>query len=463
MTNWRTSLVCLSIILAAGCALTPDYERPDLGEPEEFRQPADAGESIANVDWFEFYIDPALAKHIEIALEQNRNRAAVLARVSQAREIVTSVRANQFPFIDIGAAGTRAQSSASITPGAPLEDNYTVNARLAFELDIWRKFDRATEAAIADLLATEAAYRSITIRLVADVAATYFLLLDLDSRLQISSRTIDSRRDSLRLVQARFDRGMIPEIDVNQAQVQLAIAEAAAAVIRRDVVRTENALRVLLGQFPGPVDRGKVLADWDITPSVPPGISSELLQRRPDVIAAEQVLIAETARVGVAEALRWPSVSLTGTFGAESAELSDLNSSDARIWDVGIDILAPIFNSGQRKAEADAQRARAAEALALYEASARQAFQEVEDSLVTVRTFQSELAARNRQVIAARNAARLARARYDAGTVEFLEVLDSERNLFDAELSESVARQGVLVALVRLYEALGGGWSPPES
>ena len=196
---------------------------------------------------------------------------------------------------------------------------------------------------------------------------------------------------------------------------------------------------------------------------MPPGISSDLLQRRPDVIAAEQVLIAETARVGVAEALRWPSVSLTGMFGAESAELSDLNSSDARIWDVGIDIFAPIFNSGQRKAEANAQRARAAEALALYETSARQAFREVEDSLITVRTFQSELAARNRQVIAARNAARLARARYDAGTVKFLEVLDSERNLFDAELLESAARQGVLVALVRLYEALGGGWSPPES
>ena len=459
MSATRLALVLLTATTTAGCALTPDYERPELGAPVTFQEPADAGESIANVDWFEIFVDPVLVGHIETALQQNRERRVALARIAEARHLVTAVGADRFPFIGIGARGTRGQQSTSLVPGAVASSEYSVAASLAFEVDIWRKFDRATEAAVSEMLATEAVYRSVTIRLVADVAATYLLLRDLDSRLEIAQHTVASRAASLNLSQARFDRGIIAEIDINQAQVQLAIVEAVAATLERDVLQTENALRTLLGHFPGPVERGKSLADWEVNTAIPAGIPADLLQRRPDLVAAEQRLVAETALVGVAEALRWPSISLTGLFGAASSDLSGLNSNDADTWSAGIDILAPIFNAGQRKAGAEAQRARVEQALARYEGAVRLAFREVEDALISVRAFRAELAARNRQVKAARNAARLSRARYDSGSVDFLEVLDSERNLLDAELEESAAHRAAVVALVRLYEALGGGWS----
>lgn len=459
MSVARLTLASLTALLVSGCALTPDYSRPELGEPTEFRQPVDAGESMANVDWFDIFADPALVRHIETALDENRERVAALARIAEARQLLTVVRADQFPFLGVGASGSRGQQSIELVPGSTTSSEYSVAANLGFQLDIWRKFDRATEAAIADLLATEAGYRSVTIRLVADVAATYLLLLDLDSRLEIAKRTVTGRADRLGIIKARFDQGVVAELDLNQAQGQLAIAEAVAAALERDVLQTENALRLLLGQFPGPIARGKSLKEWDVSAAVPTGIPADLLHRRPDLVAAEQALVAETALIGVAEALRWPSLSLTGSFGVASSELSGLNSNDAEFWGASVDILAPIFNAGQRKADAAAQRARAEQALSRYEGAVRQAFREVEDALISVRSYRTELAARIRQVNAARNAARLSRARYDAGNVDFLEVLDSERNLFDAELVESATRQAAIVALVRLYEALGGGWT----
>jgi len=448
----------IAVSLSFGCALTPDYEAPDLSEPTTFVQPVDAGESIANVDWFEIFVDPELVIHIQTALDQNRERAVALARIAEARQLVTIVRAGRFPFLNFGASATRGLQSTSIVPGAVESNEFEIAAGMVFELDIWQRFARSNEAALADLLATEAGYRSITIRIVADVAATYFFLLDLDARLQIAKNTVENHTGSLTIVEARFDQGVVPLIDVNRAEVQLAFAEASVAALERDVLQTQNALRVLLGGFPGPVARGNPLVDWEATRQVPTGLPADLLQRRPDLVAAERILAAETARIGVAEALRWPSISLTGTIGLASDELSGLNSSDAKIWDVGADIFSPIFNSGRLKAQAEAQRARAEQALFIYEGAARQAFREVEDALIAVRTYRVELAALTRQVNATQNVARLSQARYVSGTVGFLEVLDAERDFFGAQLAESAARQGAIVSLVRLYEALGGGW-----
>lgn len=449
----------LGLAFALGCALTPDYERPELGLPTGFVQPTEPGESVANLDWFDVFDDPALRRHIETALEENRDLAVALARIAEARELVTVTRADQFPFIDLFGAGGRGRQSQIIVPGATTSDSYSAGGDLSFEIDLWRKLARATEAARADLLATEAAYRNVTISLVADVASFYLLLRDLDARLDIARRTVEGRTDSLGIIQARFERGTVPELDVNQAQIELSIAEVAVTTFERQVAQTENALRVLLGRYPGPVDRGRALVEADIGRSVPAGLPSEILQRRPDLVAAEQRLAAETALVGVAEALRWPSLSLTGSLGAISDELSSLNHSEAKAWNLTAGLFAPLFNSGQRKAQAEAQRARAEQALGDYEAALRQAFREVEDSLVAVRTLRVEHEARSRQVVAARNATRLSRARYDGGVVDYLEVLDSERSLFDAELQESATRQAALTALVRLYEALGGGWT----
>jgi multidrug efflux system outer membrane protein len=263
-------------------------------------------------------------------------------------------------------------------------------------------------------------------------------------------------------VQARFDQGTEPELDVSQAAVQLAIAEAAVAQFQRQVAQAEHALRVLLGRFPGPILRGEPigLGDWEI--EVPAGLPSELLERRPDIVEAEQRLAAETARIGVAQAMRFPAISLTANLSAVADGLTDLNASDAGEWNVMAGIFQPLFNSGQLKAQMKAQTARAEQERHRYIGVLQNAFREVEDSLVAIQYFREEREARRRQVAAATNAARLSQARYDGGIVDYLEVLDSERSRFNAELSESAVRRDALTAYVTLYKALGGGWLPEE-
>jgi multidrug efflux system outer membrane protein len=447
-------------VLISGCALTPDYERPALEIPERYREEAPDGASIANIGWWDLFRDAQLQQLIETALQENKDLGVALQRILEARSQLTFTRADQFPFLDAFGSAERSDPSDVLVPGSSASNNYALAAGLSFEVDLWGKLRRATEAARSDLLATEAAYRNVTISLVSSVASTYFLLRDLDERLVISRDTVDSRRDSLAIIQARFDKGTVPELDVNQAQIELAIAEVAVASFERQIAQTENALRILLGRNPGPVTRGKALVQ-QVPPSViPVGLPSELLQRRPDLLTAEEQLKAATARVGVAEALRYPSIGLTGSYGLASDDLSDLNSSDARTWNIGANLFAPIFNSGKLRAQAEVQRARTEQALLNYETSLQQALREVDDALAAIRTYHAEHAARARQTVAARNAARLSRARYDGGVVDYLEVLDSERSLFNAELDQSTTLRLYLNAIVELYKALGGGWNP---
>jgi multidrug efflux system outer membrane protein len=434
-----------------GCTLTPDYERPELDVPQDFVQSDPGGESLANVEWWHLFQDEQLQQLINTALEENKDLGVALTRIESARQAVTVVRANQFPFISISGFAGRGRESRDSVAGD-----------LSFQLDLWGELRRATEAARAELLGTEAAYRNVTITLVSDVASFYLLLRDLDERLQIAERTLATRLDSLKIIQARFDKGTVPELDVNQAEIEVAVAESAIATFQRQIVQTENALRILLGRNPGPVNRGEALEEQRFPPDVPAGLPSELLQRRPDVVQAETQLEAATARIGVAEALRYPSIFLTGRLGVESTDLSDLNSGDAETWNIGANIFAPIFNSGQLKAQAEAARAQAEEALLRYEATLQQAFREVEDALVSVRTYKDEYDAQSRRVVAARNAARLSRARYDGGVVDYLEVLDTERTKFDAELAQSQTLQLYFTSIVQLYKALGGGWVTEE-
>ncbi|MEN8160611.1 MAG: efflux transporter outer membrane subunit, partial [Myxococcota bacterium] len=413
-----------------------------------------------NLPWWDLFRDPQLRTHVEIALAENKDLGVALARIEEAHNLVTVVRAEQFPFVDAFGSAARGKPSSVLVPGATTSDEFSISGGLSFEVDLWRKLARATEAARAELLATEAAYRNVTISLVAEVASVYLLLRDIDARLEISRRTVETRRDSLEIIRARFEKGTVPELDVNQAEIELATAEVAVFSFERAAVQAANALRILLGRNPGPVERGLPLTDQVTPPEVPAGLPSELLQRRPDVVAAEEVLHAETARIGVAEALRYPSVSLTGSLGA-AADSFDVDG-NVRAWSIAAGLFAPIWNSGQLKAQADAQRARTEQVLEQYAATLQQAFRETEDALVAVRTFRAEHAARRRQVVAARNAARLSRARYDGGVVDYLEVLDSERTLFSSELDESATLAQSLIAVVQLYKALGGGWNPPE-
>jgi len=455
---WAVGLV----LLLGGCALTPDYERPDLDLPEEWIHTPESGESIANLSWWEIYDDEALTSLIETALAQNQDLAVALARMEESRYLVTFTRADQFPFLNIFGDAGRGRQSRKINPGASTDNNFTVGASLSFEVDLWRKYARATEGARADLLSTEAAYRSVTISLISDVASGYLLLRDLDARLEISRRTVEGRLDRLRIVRARFEKGTEAKIDVNQAEVQLAIAEAAVAQFERQVPQTEHALRVLLGYFPGPIPRGEPIEIGTWALKIPVGLPSELLQRRPDIVEAEQRLIAETARVGVAQALRFPAISLTAQVSAVADGLTDLNAIDAGQWNLVAGIFQPLFNSGQLKAQMKAQRARAEQAQHSFIGILQNAFREVEDSLVAIGTLRREHAARQRQVAAATNAARLSQARYDGGVVDYLEVLDSERTLFDAELAESSIKRESLISFVTLYKALGGGWIAEE-
>ncbi|MDH3901510.1 MAG: efflux transporter outer membrane subunit [Gammaproteobacteria bacterium] len=447
-------------LLLAGCTLTPDYERPVLDVPDDYNEPAEDGASVVNIAWWDLFQDVQLQRLIETALEENKDLGVALQRIYEARAQLTFTRANQFPFLNVFGLAERRDPSDVLVPGSSARNNYALSADLSFEVDLWGKLGRATEAARADLLATDAAYRNVTISLVSSVASTYFLLRDLDARLVISENTVKSRRDSLGIIQARFDKGTVPELDVNQAQIELAIAEAAVASFQRQIVQTENALRILLGRNPGPVARGASLDQQALPSILPTGLPSDLLQRRPDLVTAEEQLKAATARVGVAEALRYPSINLFGTLGLESDDRSDFTSSDAKTWSIGTNLFAPIFNSGQLKAQAEAQRAITEQAMLNYESTLQQALREVEDALVAIRTYNTEHAARTRQAVAARNAARLSRARYDGGVVDYLEVLDSERSLFNAELEQSVTLRFYLNSIVELYKALGGGWDP---
>jgi len=447
-------------LLSWGCAVTPDYERPELDLPEEWIRTTDTRESIANLSWWEIYDDEALTSLIKTALAQNQDLAVALARMQESRYLITFTRADQFPFLNIFGGAGRGRQSEEITGRSTTDNNFSIGFNLSFEVDLWRKYARATEAARADLLSTEAAYRNVTIGLISQVASGYLLLRDLDSQLEISHRTAQGRRDRLEIVQARFEKGIVAELDVSQAQVQLAIAEASVARFDRLVAQTEHALRVLLGRYPGPIPRGAPIGLGQLPVDVPAGLPSELLQRRPDVVEAEQRLIAETARIGVAQALRFPALSLTAEISAVAEDLTDLNSTDAGQWNIMAGIFQPLFNSGQLKAQKEAQQARAEQAQHRYISVLQNAFREVEDSLVALQTLRRERAARRRQVAAAQNAARLSQARYDGGVVDYLEVLDSDRTLFDAELEESSIRRQALIAFVTLYKALGGGWSP---
>jgi len=446
----------------AGCKLTPDYERPDLDLPSSWTRSVGTSESIANLEWWEVYQDEVLTSLIEAALNDNQDLGVALARMQEAEYLVTFTRADQFPFIDVFGGASRGRQSRDVVPGANTENRFQLDASLSFEVDLWRKLSRASEAARADLLASEAVYRSVTISLVADVASTYLLLRDFDSRLEISRATSVGRLEHLEIIRARFEKGTVPELDVNQAEIQLAIAEAAVAAFERQVAQTEHALRVLLGRYPGPIPRGKPVDLEMLAYAIPVGLPVQLVDRRPDIVSAEQELIAATARVGEAEALRYPALSLTASIGSISEDLSDLTSNDAKTWNIMAGVVAPIFNSGKLKAQARAQRARAEQARHSYLGALQDAFREIEDALIAIQTLRAEYAARDRQVVASRNASRLSRARYDGGVVDYLEVLDTERTLFDSELEASSVLRAGLSAFVDLYKALGGGWSERE-
>ncbi len=458
------SLLAMALLVAAlsGCMVGPKYQKPVVQTPRYFASFDSAlQDSALNLEWWTLFQDPQLEALIRFALAENRDVRQAAARVEEARAAVGFYKADQWPRIGYEGNIQGGNLNPVLNTGSTDNKNtYYASPFLSWEIDFWGKYRHATEAAKADLLGTEYGYRSVMISMIATVASTYYQLLDFDNQLTISRQTLESRKESTRIIRERFIKGIVPEIDVNQAEIQENIAAAYIPQLERAVAQTEHALSILLGRMPGAIDRGMELNSQPIPPDIPPGIPSDLLLRRPDILYTEQALVAQNASIGVAQALRWPSFSLTGLLGVASPDLTFTAASAA--WSVSGSVLGPIFNFNKNKRRVEIERQRYQQVLMDYEQTVLQAFREVEDGLVGVSTFKTELDAVNRQKAAAQNAAVLSRSRYDGGVTSYLEVLDSERTLFETELNSSQTLQQLINAYVYLYKVLGGGWISRE-
>lgn len=446
-----------AILLSGGCAMVgPDYVRPDVDTPASYR--IDAGDSgeIANTRWWSQFGDPVLDRLVEAALRNNKDVRLAAERVLEFAARVDVARADTYP--QLGYEGSAARSRSSLPGGGALTDNSFLAAlNVGWELDVWGRIQRATEAQLAYLLAAEEGRRTVILSLVSAVATSYLQLLNLDEQLDITHKTIASRQESLRLFQLQFEGGVVSELEVAQVRSELELARIRVPQTERQIALLENNLSILLGQNPGPIARGRTFDELNL-PSIPAGIPSELLQRRPDIRAAEQQLVAANALIGVAEAQYFPRISLTGLFGFASNELSDLLESDSSIWGYGGGLLGPLFDGGRIAGDIRATEAAQRQALVSYQQAVQTAFREVDDALIDNRKRREIATAQQRQLSALRDYARFAQLRYDEGQVSYIEVLDAERRLFDAELSDAINRGDVYVALVNVYKAMGGGW-----
>lgn len=449
------------LLVVSACTLGPNYSRPDLDLSQNYIEgKSDSAESVANLDWWSLFQDETLQDLIRTALAENHDLQIAMSRIDEARAALGFVRADEFPRVDISGNAERFDASDNVInfDTAP-RNTFGIFGDLSFEIDLWGKLRRATEASRAELLSSEYAHRAVTITLVARVATTYFILLDLDKKKAITVRTLDNRRGATELIRARFKGNVVSELDVNQAEIEEAKAAAILANVERDSRRVENALSVLLGRVPFSIKRGVKLSEQKLPEALPTGFQATLLERRPDIRSAEEFARAEVARIGVAKAEQYPSFNLLGFIGLESEDISDLFEGSSSAKSIGGNFIGPLIDFGKSGSKVDVAEARATQALKGYELAVLQAVNEVEDALVSVRTYRSEHDANMMQLKAAQNATKLSRARYDEGISSYLEVLDSERSLFEAELAESSSSQLYLSSIVQLYKALGGGWS----
>jgi multidrug efflux system outer membrane protein len=443
-----------------GCMVGPDFEKPVMETPAEFRFAEEEPEAVVNLKWWELFEDPVLHSLVAIALNENKDVWIAASRIEEARAALGFVRADLYPRLDIGAGAFRGDFIGT-RKVERVETNHYIAPVASWEIDFWGKFRRATAAARADLMASEFSLRTLQISLISEVVGAYFLLLDYDQRLQISKQTLESRIKYLDIIQKRFDKGIIPEIDLNQAQIQKEIAAESIPAFERLVARTENALSILLGRFPGEVQRGVDLYRQPVPPQIPVGLPSALLERRPDVARAEYILQAETERIGVAQALRFPAINLTGILGFASSELSELLS-DGDAYYIAGELFGPIFNFNQDKMRVLIQEERTKQALYNYQNTVLLAFRDVDDALVGIQTYKKQMDSVKRRYKAAKNADTLSKLRYDKGVTSYLEVLDSKRALFNVQLGFSELDRLYHNAYVALYKALGGGWLSEE-
>lgn len=459
------SLFALSLgLVLAGCTVGPRYQRPVIDAPQAYRGPTEeaaqpAPQSLGDAKWWTVFQDPQLQELIRVALRQNFDVRIAATRVLQAQAQVGITRADQFPSVNAGADYT-AQRLAKTSSVLPAFETNTgeLNLSVLWNLDFWGKYRKATEAARASLLASEWGRRAVLDSVISNVATAYFQLRAMDLQLEISKDTLESRRDSLRLTQVLARNGSASDLDVRQAEQLVYTASETIPDLERQIQQQENLISILLGRNPGPVARGLQITEEPKPLSVPPGLPSALLERRPDIREAEENLVAANAEIGVAKAAYFPSISLTGTAGFQSDALTRLFTSPAGLWTAGPSLTQPIFEGGRLRSNVRLTEAQKQQELLTYESAIQEAFREVSDSLIA---YQKDREFREQQGLlttAAEGAARLSDIRYRGGTASYLEVLTNDTNYFSAELNLVQAQLNERLALVQLYQALGGGW-----
>ncbi|MFT4174152.1 MAG: efflux transporter outer membrane subunit [Rhodocyclaceae bacterium] len=461
MTLERTCLACCAVALLAGCTLGPDYTRPALDVPGQYRETsAPASADTQTLPWWQALQDPALEALIRDALLNNQDLLAATARVEQYYGALGTTRSALFPQIGAEMNGARQRASERGNTGAPLRNPFnSVQADVfaSWEIDLFGRLRRQTEAARAQLLASEEARRGVVLTLVTSVATGYINLRDLDQQLAVARATLESRRGAVDLFDTRYRGGVVSELEYAQARSEYANALASVPAIEQAIAQQENALSVLVGRNPGPITRGRRINE--LTPlAVPAGLPSDLLARRPDVLQAEQSLIAANADIGAARALYFPTISLTGLFGGASTSLNGLFSGPGRVWNYAANVSMPLFTAGSIRGQVHTAEARQQEAVANYRKAVQSAFAETENALTGLQKTQAARDAQAMQVDALRTYARLARLRYEGGYTSYLEVLDAERSLFAAELQLAQSQADALTQFVSLYKAIGGPW-----
>ena len=449
-------------LLLGGCLVGPDYQRPEVVTPSAWRFEEPEVRELSNTLWWEQFGDPVLNELIGIAVQENKDLLIAAARIEEFLGRLGATRADLYPQVGAEAAAGR-EGRSGVAPftsgssGKQTDNVYQAFLTASWEIDLWGRIRRASEAARAELLSQEEARLAVVLSLVSSVANSYINLLNLDRQLEIARETARTRKETLELFELRFEGGVISELELSQVRSEY---QAALAVIPRAenlIAQQENALSILLGRNPGPIPRGRRLDELQL-PAVPAGLPSDLLAQRPDIRQAEQNLIAANARIGVARAAYFPTISLTAALGTVSADLSDLFTGDSKAWNYSVPVAVPIFTAGRIKGEVQAAEALQRQSLIAYEQAVQNAFREVEDALVGQNRARAEVAVLAQQVEALRSYAELARLRYDEGYASYIEVLDAERSLFDVELSYEQSRSALLQALVQMYKALGGGW-----
>jgi multidrug efflux system outer membrane protein len=439
-----------------------------MSPPPAFRdapEPQTAA-SIADIPWWEVFQDEALHALIRDAIAYNHDLRIAVARVQEARALARVARSFLYPDVGLFVAPSANQLSRNSQPPLVEEDddrtfnNTAVTASMSWELDLFGRIRRDSEAAFARYLSSEEGRRAVLITLVSDVASSYFLLRELDLQREVALRTLVLNDQTVEYYRTRLAGGVSNRLELDSAVANRALTAASVPDIERQVTTLENAISVLAGRPPGAVGRGRTLEEQTLPPSIPVGMPATLLERRPDVVEAEQLLVAANADIGAAKALFYPTISLTGSVGTVSGDLSDLLKGDSVIWSFGANLFQPLFNAGRIRSNYEATQARFEQALAEYQQTAINAYREVADALIAIQKLAAVRAEQQTGVAALRDASQLSRERYDIGLSSYLEILVADQQLFERELDLAQTRGDEMRALTQLYRALGGGWQP---